>query len=307
MNTVSGNNIKQLSAYQTYNVGSCGCGHCSSFTKRAKCSYTDNVKDWEFGSRSCCFTCSHQPKCSKPNPVRCDIGGGAQTSTVWDSVKKAPYLTCNFNLDKITSLKQVQNWKSKFGTGGDYDDVMKNYCKQITTQNCITNPYTDKPMKKCSLMFSKSDTECTEWFNKLKPQKRDGFIQQVCKEHEDLDECKCQNRERDPVYQTVSHTKEISDGCWWKPCKNTGSNLVPSNLLKPKCPSNLCETSINIDRAGHDVSIKNINNYITCGYKPKPTPNPKPTPRINLLYVGVGVAILVILLLLIVFRSNTKS
>jgi hypothetical protein len=325
---------KQKKPYNTYDRGN--CFKCST----RHCHNASGGSDWAYSHRKC--VCGKRPYCSRLNPAVCwnpaedddkDKELSKISRSVWAGPKYSPNVRCSYDPTNFTTADEVKAftrlWKDNKDYPEAYNRVMFNYCTQTTDKDCVKNPYTNEPMKECTMLFNKDDTICTNWFNNLKAKESDAFIAQVCKEHEDLDECKCVTRESDPIYQAVSTTKPVSDGCWWKPCKNTGTNLVPSLLRNPTCPSNLCETSINVDRTKHDVSIKDINNYITCGYnppkpkpkpdpippkpKPKPDPGPEPgpepgpTPRINLLYVGVGVAILVILLLLIVFRSNRKS
>lgn len=267
---------KQTKHYKTYDRGS--CGKCTS----RHC----HGNDWEYDSKSC--VCGHRPYCSSLNPAVClnineDPKGDV---TLEDMVAKSnwsgtPNVQCTYNIDDFTTEDQVhafqELWKDNKNYSDAYQSIMNNYCSTLAT-DCVKNPLTGKDMPKCTKIFSKSDTICNKWYNHLNNADRDAFIANVCKKYEDLEECGCQNRLSSDIYQDISGSKWGSDGCWWKPCKNEAFNLVPSKFLNPDCDAQICQDIINVDRTGTDVSIKDLNTYIDCNFKPKPKPQPTPTP-----------------------------
>ena len=65
--------------------------------------------------------------------------------------------------------------------------------------------------------------------------------------------------------------KSFNDGCWWIPCKNSVPYFVPDAVLKPACPTNVCQTAINVVDTLHNVDIHNIENHISCTFPPPPS------------------------------------
>ena len=315
----------QKKEYNTYSTGK--CGPCTT--------HQCNGADWEIGSRSC--ACGYRPDCSNLNNAVClnpdeNQNGNTQLGPLLASANWAessndkhgkPGVVCEYNPVKFTTDDQVNAFETLWKTNPNFKDsyfgLMNKYCSEIGT-TCINDPVTGNPMPKCSKMFGKTNNNaCTKWFSNLAPADRDTFVNNICRANQDLVECKCANRATDKTYQAVSTSEPISDACWWKPCKNDSYYLLPSNMLNPTCPSDICQTVINIDRTGRDVDINDIINYITCGASPAPKPPSPPIPNpfshlpkfVKYILIGALVIIILLIILLglssIVKHSGTKS
>jgi hypothetical protein len=174
-------------------------------------------------------------------------------------------------------LPQIDNFKQKFGTSGDYNNIVANYCQQ-SSDTCIIDPETGKKMPKCSRLKStgKDGELCRSWFNQQPKPVQDTVVQNYCAINNTPD-CKCVNRAQNGVYRSLKVGKVINDGCWFTPCANPQSYLQTADVENPACPSNFCDIIYNIAK-DRDVTIDNIKNDVNCVFKPEPKPTPAPTP-----------------------------
>lgn len=272
--------IVQTNRQHKYQPGKdvCDCFHCSIFTAKRPCNVTDGIEDWqlpfsETKESSCCGgLCNSQPVCVHPDRDECSIGLGSNKedpliSYGWDG--KAPNLKCVYNLDNIDTANQKSKFQEKFGANVD---VEMKYCTQKVTM-CPNR------MKNCSRLKSigEGGDECRKWFEKQAPAIQDATIQNYCLKN-NSDDCKCVNRANFDAYRTAKGTYNFSDGCWYVPCANkSGQYLVPSQLIKPSCPQNVCTQVYNFVKT-RDVSLDNIKNDIMCDFASKdPLMNPKPS------------------------------
>ena len=262
----------------------CDCFSCSIFTNERPCNITNGVRDWQLpdsDESSCCHgLCRHQPVCVHPDRDECDIGFGMNKedpliSYDWDA--RAPHLRCTFDLDKINTRDQVLKFQDKFGMN---DDIEMKYCTQ-KVQTCPNG------MKNCSRLKSigEGGDECRKWFEKQPVNVQDASIQNYCLRN-NTDDCKCVNRSKSDAYRTAKGSYVFSDGCWYVPCANkSGQYLVPSQLVNPTCPDNVCTQVYNFVKT-RDVKLDNIKNDIMCDFSSKtspvkPVPIPGPTPEIE--------------------------
>lgn len=259
----------------------CSCFHCSIFTNERPCNVTDGIKDWQLSEAeedktenalksSCCGgLCRHQPVCVQPDREECEIGKGLNgedplISYGWDGM--APNLKCVYNLDNVNTRSQVLKFIDKFGMN---DDIETKYCTQkVTTGEGIGTvsvcPY---GMKSCSRLKSigEGGDECRKWFESKPKNIQDATIQNYCFRN-NTEDCKCVNRFKNDAYVSGKGSYVFSDGCWYIPCANkSGQYLVPSNLIKPDCPTNVCTQVYDFIKTGN-VSIDNVKNDIMCDF-----------------------------------------
>lgn len=301
----------------------CKCGHCPAFTRERSCD-----TDWKYGEETCCGgLCRNQPKCSRLDPSICpNIAGGAVTES-WDV---APQVKCTYNLDNFTTLKDVEEWTDNFGENAAYtEDIMPFFCTQ-QSDKCPIDPMTGKPMERCSNMIAVDDTGslCRQWEAK-NPALADTAKDSYCKAHNTSD-CACINRSSNQVYQLIKGgDPPLPDACWYMPCANPSTYLVPSTMSNPQCPSNTCQIVNNImANSGTDINKDKIQEYITCtisngatlgavdtGIIPV-TPAPIPVPLVTpsfwdqwkwwILGLIIGV-ILSIFVIIIIYYSSRRS
>lgn len=272
--------LKQTNKQHQYQPGKdvCSCFHCSIFTDERPCNFTDGIKDWQLleseenkdenalKSGCCGGLCRHQPVCVQPDREECDIGLDLNKkdpliSIGWDG--SAPKLKCVYNLDNINTRSQVSRFTDKFGMN---DDVEMKYC----TQNVTTCP---NNMKSCSRLKSTGEggDECRKWFESKPKNVQDATIQNYCLRN-NTEDCKCVNRSKNDAYIASKGSYVFSDGCWFVPCSNkSGQYLIPSNLINPDCPNNVCTQVLEFVKTGN-VSIDNLKNNIMCDFKAQQTP-----------------------------------
>jgi hypothetical protein len=274
--------VVQKSTKTSYDTGQpCGCGLCFWTTTKRACGQTDLKDDWNFGSENCCPPfCPDKLHCAKPNAEECAIGTDSHkrdplTRVTWNG--KGPNMQCIFDVNKINTLDQIDNFKQKFGVSGDYNSIITNYCQQ-SSDTCVIDPETGKNMPKCSRLKStgKDGELCRGWFNQQQKGVQDTVVQNYCAVNNTPD-CKCVNRSLNDIYRSLKVGKVINDGCWFTPCANPQSYLQTTEVENPTCPSNFCDVIYNIIK-DRDVKIDNIKNDVNCVFKLEPPPTPTPTP-----------------------------
>jgi hypothetical protein len=239
------------------------------------------MDDWEYGHEACCFTCPNKRRCAKPDKNECFIGVDSHkrdplSKVTWNG--RGPNLKCIYDVNKVNTMDQIDNFKQKFGTHGDFNTIVANFCQQ-SSDTCVIDPDTGKNMTKCSRLKStgKDGELCRGWFNQQPKNVQDTVVQNYCAVNNTPD-CKCVNRSLNEVYRSLKVGKVINDGCWFTPCANPQSYLQTTDVENPSCPDNFCDVIFNIVK-DRDVSIDNIKNDVNCVFKPAPKPPPpKPTP-----------------------------
>lgn len=278
-------NVVQKSRKTVYDTGqSCACGSCSAFSQVIDCSATDNIKDWSLGLEKCCFSCPDKRICARPDPEECDIGINENQENPYKSVtwnSKAPNLTCFYDVSKMNSLNVIQNYRSKFGETEDYNSMMENFCSGLG-KKCVTDPDTGQPFKQCCKLNSADDEgdACRIWYNKQPASTQDSTVTNFCFKYENSPDCKCINRSRDPVYNTVKKHSPFNDGCWYAPCASRSKYLVSNDLKTPTCPGNVCQIVLE-SLQNNNVDIDNVKNTINCTFPPPPSPPSPIVPPIN--------------------------
>jgi hypothetical protein len=279
MTTELKGNRKQISTYHTYfppckNCSGKGCSgtDCNALTtKWGPCRTLDGISDWNHYTYNCGL-CPGKPSCSEANPLECDIGLSSSGKDPFLRVRwngQAPFTTCFFDTSKIDNKAQVDNYIKKFGAS---DEIMRIFCSSMQTTGCYTDPTTGAPMTKCSRVRQKGvagDT-CRAWFNNRTSAQKDTLMNNVCGSNLDAPECKCVMRGHDEIYRSIGSIKDINDGCWWVPCKDSTNFFVPDSVKKPTCPSAVCSAVLNVVQ-DRDVNINNVANYISCNLTPPTT------------------------------------
>lgn len=264
-----GNTI-QISKENPYNIP------CGGITQRL-CEVTDGITDWAIDKQSCGVFIADQPICVKPNGKDCFLGLNDNGKDPFVSVKwnqRAPNIQCSYNINEMNSLNVIRNYEQKFGQTQDYNRMMAQLCiqpgKQCSTQTICSNLRS----------LTEEGDECRRWYNNQSNETKDAIIANICFRFRDADECKCFLRSLDESYIAAKRAIPFNDGCWYPPCQQSGVNLVTSDIIKPSCPSNLCQIVFN-ELRNRDVKINDVQNAISCSFQvdsPQPTPTPIPTP-----------------------------
>lgn len=181
--------------------------------------------------------------------------------------KKAPSVVCKYKLSDVDTVKQVNKFVDKFGIN---NAIMREFCSKKV----------DKCPNEGSCSRLRSNTAgaelCRIWYAHQPAAEKDSFMQNYCNTANTYD-CKCVNRSLDPIYDAIKPGKVINDGCWFTPCANQSKFYVPSQLLNPTCPDNVCDIIYNFIN-DHRINIDDVKNEINCTFNPKPAPKPAPKP-----------------------------
>lgn len=254
--------------YSAAGSWNCTCGSCSAFTPRYSCAIRDGIQDPHIRDDVCCGGfCTSQPICESPSVEACDIGKSSKNANPliyveWDGEPRN--IKCVYDQDKIDTVEQAANFTSKFGIN---NDIQEKICFQQVT-NCANG------LKECSRIKSveKGSDTCRLWYENVPPAIQDVYMMNYCVRHTSSD-CDCVLRSNNKSYDLLKGLHSYNDGCWFLSCSDNLKYLVPSDLRKPTCPTNICQIIIDVANAGN-VNIDDIKNDIVCNFGPQPTPTP---------------------------------
>lgn len=294
--------LKQTTPYLQYQNGDCQC-----------CSSNDGCPngDWVISHTSCGKCCVQtQPVCSVLDSALCPTIGQGASSITWavpNGISNEPsaLVKCSYDLAEFKTGTDIENflngnplnpWQDPSNVNNEYNNVVMPYFCGQQVSTCPVDPSTGQSMPKCSRFVSTapdgSAAACTEWITKglsgqsgFDSSSADGTMANYCTKYNTPD-CNCVNRANDPVYKLISPTQKGNDGCWFAPCKDPKTYLIPSTAnattvySKQPCPSSCTVNIQNIATDFSVVSIGQIESKVACSFvnPPAPTPTPTPTP-----------------------------
>lgn len=267
------------------NPQGCACGDCSAFSWRNDCP----ADTYYVGVVDCCVTCPSKRVCTYANIGECNIGKSKRgydpvVSVNWYDVK--PQIQCKYNLNMIDTITQLEAFRSMYGETEDFKHGVIKYCSGQATSMCPPDPYTGLPQYACSKLTTNGEDGiwCRNYVFKY-PEMYDNISLTYCANYDTTD-CECINRTSSPTYIAMKPANPIPDSCWWTACSNKGKFLVPSDLLNPDCPDNMCQQFFQVEDVGGNVDVSDLNNTINCTfidngdevdvYEPGQEPNPNP-------------------------------
>ncbi len=286
----------------------CACGVCSIFTNVRGCESVDGIRDYEIfdhpDSECCGGLCVRQPVCSRADPLSCNIGLGKNGENPlikygWDN--KAPNIKCIFDLRKINTKEQLNNFNNKFGID---NNVEAHYCTQ-KVNSCVPG------VKECSRLFSigEGSTECNNWFENLSSENQDAVMNNYCRTY-NTSECKCVNRFNENSYKAMKGYKSFNDGCWYSPCIDENKNFIPSHLKNPTCPDKICQQLYEFIN-DQNINVDNIKEDINCDFSNVPHnqthvngSNVNGSSKDNMKYIFIIIIIIAIIMFAYFFRSK---
>jgi hypothetical protein len=245
----------------------CVCGRCSAWTPQVPCTIRGGVTDPQIGWQTCCGGfCKQQKICGAPLSSDCNIGRSSKgenpvINIVWNEAP--PNITCIYDLNKIDTVSQAISFHNKFGSN---NDVLNKICFQKV--NKCGNSETE-----CSRIKSVADGSnlCKLWFENQPMPNQNALMQDYCIKNKTR-ECDCVLRSDNKTYTLMKGMHVYNDGCWFLPCADSSKFFVPGDLQHPVCPSNICQTVIDVANA-NNVDIDNIKSDINCQFGPAPGPN----------------------------------
>lgn len=249
---------------------------CAPFQSHADCDLNPNAaggmsNDWTFGWSTCCLGfCPSKRKCARVDKAECDIGRDILNRDPLIDIKwngTAPKIRCAYNVHKINTLVQLNNFVSKNGTGNEYDSIMKTFCA-LPSHVCPPDPETGKPMNKCSKLLSldSEGSRCRSWAAQQNSGVVDAVKNDYCLHNLDSPDCRCINRIYNPLYTAVKADNPFADACWFVPC-STSTYLTTSEITEgsQNCPTNICQVIYDLSN-NKDVLVKDNNNNIKCDF-----------------------------------------
>lgn len=273
------NTITQVNKVNTYS-GSIAGYTLISTTKNFKSVCEANRQDWKYDVKVLPFDRATY-LCSGIDATECPNIAGGVAATTWNQVGNTakvgfeqnntkPIINCFYNVDGFNTLDDVNGYIINWIHNGIFDDnlnnhIMPHFCAQ-QSKNCINDPKTGIPFSPgCSYLSDSGDagTLCRTWAN-INPQQADSIRETYCGTN-DTPDCACENRSSSPVYQLIKAGNPYSDGCWYIPCANPDSYLVPTSLINQPCPTQVCEivNEIIAENKGK-IDIGSIKQSITC-------------------------------------------
>jgi hypothetical protein len=171
----------------------------------------------------------------------------------------------NYNFFK--NFKNIQD-NGKDVSTEDMNKCTEHFCSLESTETCSDDPTTGKPFTSCSKYRSTGEEGgiCSSWLETQTDPVKESIITKICNNDSSLGDCACARRGDNEIYKKLSPRHSMEDGCWWPSCKNKTSYLVPPSVTDDNCPVNVCQTIIDIDDIGRDVSINEINTNIDCNF-----------------------------------------
>lgn len=203
-------------------------------------------------------------------------------------------------------------------------------------ENSLTGTSIPTPVFRSRFMLiGETGDKCRQWALNMRDQGKKSVVdtayKSFCDKYPDTVECRCINRSKISDYNIINTTmtSRIPDGCWWIPCKDTFTYLVPSDVLDggQNCQAYYCGVFLdNIGNANVDQNnISCTNNQTNTetnngptngdggtdvivdidtdgkgngnGGKPPDTGKPK---RNTTLYLIIGIVISIIVLIMII-------
>nr|QBK90553.1 MAG: entry-fusion-complex G9/A16 [Pithovirus LCPAC104] len=283
---------------------------------------------WQYGKFCCGPGCiaGILPKCSNLNPTICpNIAGGANSTFLNDDGNINPMLEssvspntignvrCNYKLTEFKLVTDVQGWINKFGSGDPTDindplnkKILPFFCSQ-SSRNCVIDPTTGKPMPKCTNLRNTGEAGriCRNWANiSANRDIVEATKQNACLINNTPD-CACMNRSGNRIYQIVKKGNPFNDGCWFIPCSNPETYIVPQELINPACPNNICQVINNIvDNSGTNINTGEIEQTISCPIGGGGAIIPNNSWR--WLVIGGIILILIIFIIVVAFANRKK-
>jgi hypothetical protein len=77
-------------------------------------------------------------------------------------------------------------------------------------------------------------------------------------------DCSCVERSKNKTYNTLRLDSSINDGCWWKPCGDPNTYLVPPNIVRgtTNCDSVLSQIATKINRQWSRLDCCDLQDFV---------------------------------------------
>jgi Pox virus entry-fusion-complex G9/A16 len=253
---------------------------------------------WWFGMDSC-GAYADQRLCSNLQPGICSDPVNYGMPAVEEefpndsTALKRPFpatVNCTFNANQFDTLAKIQNWIKLNGTDEQLNSlILPSFCAGTSTNCPFSSDGTQ--MKTCSrLLATDQEGNLCRQFAATDLVGGDTSIGEYCNTaaNSKSPECACVLRTADPLYKALKAGNPICDSCWYIPCLDSNSKLIPSDVrnncsavtMQVACPTQFCTTVIQaIDNNQSNININAASQVVTCDLKSidPNAPNP-PTP-----------------------------
>jgi hypothetical protein len=187
-------------------------------------------------------------------------------------------VTCSYAADAIETEEQLLRYMDLVGKDKAPSNLrfrsplMESFCGRLIANTklantdddtCLGNHLTGSP-KVCSYYTSATTagSHCRSWLNELlvarvgpHPQEftrsYDDVIRSHCNTYPTLDECRCQQRQTDPLFTDLTDSAVQQSatfgnpGCWYKPCRaGAEDGMLLDSLIQNVVKINACDVTI---------------------------------------------------------------
>jgi hypothetical protein len=218
------------------------------------------------------------------------VGGYIQAEDAWDARSKAalvrgprtenvmiyPMSQANlfrvaYLVEEIRGVAQVEGFVNKFDEMATF--FLMSQIARREGSACVDPP--------CSLPFDTQDPVgafVREWIASRAHGVYDAIIDSICHQHATFSECACIQRARDVDYLRLAGKTEMSDACWYLPCKSSKTMYIPSDLQRVECP-NVCAILSKFEN-DNNVTITESTRVQSCPRHVQPGPSVHPAPPV---------------------------
>ena len=159
---------------------------------------------------------------------------------------------CTYFLPEFTSARQLHAFSDK------YPPTVTHHLMSMLALQLASNA-------QHTLLKSRGEIGDTlrSWYSNLSVIQQDTLMGLICENHPELSECACIVRSSNHAYINAKPRYPVVDSCWYLPCANPTLFHVPSTLVRPTCPTNICQIVQNYSNIGR-LTTSDMTNIIVC-------------------------------------------
>lgn len=276
--------------------------------------------DWAYGTRRDCGPGCVRLECSELDFNTCNQNNqsiGENVIAEWKinestGRSESPLVACTYDPSTFM-IGDINLYIEKFGEDEQFNEVvMPQFCFLETT-NCVDDPQTDIPWKRCPNMLATGESGrlCRNWRSN-NVEEADRAQSRYCARHGSNPTCSCYTREDDPVYNIINPRIGINAGCWYYSCAHPEGYLVASNLINsnPPCPDDICPEINNIIATTRSSLPQSVfQDSLTCDItsSPKPIVMPSTFGGFGWWFFIIFFVIFIVIILIFVFYLTSRQ
>jgi hypothetical protein len=187
-------------------------------------------------------------------------------------------IVCSYNISDFKTANQINAYKATYTSADEVNQLntklLPLFCQGVSG-DCPSYPGVGTP-RACSRIVSTGPEGqvCQEWAVQDQYNSAiEGVMNNYCSGRHTENtvtwpECLCVSRAFDQLYQDLAINQPTEDVCWWIPCKNPSTFLVPPSLTAdaPSCNNvQICQQVIeSYNNNNINVDFPDAHFYIDC-------------------------------------------